>query len=562
MKLNFKNSMFQKLMASLTIPVLVVSIIFSVLLYKTTMYVVDDYLVPEFENKLALVSAEIYKKIDVANAEGSDRGEEKEKTKLQDLLNATKKEYGVENIYVLSKNGGEHIVALSDSEEAGTDYPFTSDMTAALATGKNKISEVYQDDYGTHKSLFVALDQENLILGVDMDASSITHIQTLVLWLTLILSSIAIVSSLLIAYFLARTIVNPLKQALSYVKTASSGDLTVEKFALKNKDEVSQLTEGVFDMVGDLRQLIGQVSTNSEQVASTSVQLSANVQQSSATIEEITGSVQDVAHNSEKQAQSIQQITSTMSQISEELADIAHFTRDVSHNAEEATASAKSGNTTVQQAVQQLSDTTVTIENAAEIIHRLNTYSNEIGEIVRLISDITDQTNLLALNASIEAARAGEHGKGFAVVAEEVRKLADQSQQAASDIHTRISTIKNEATRAVEAMTTSTEKLDESTKMFSVAGTSFKDIYGSISSLAGKINEAQQSIDHVTGAITDMSSTVQQVNQSITVSTENSHSVAAASQQQSASIEEITSSAANLSSMADDLRLSLNKFHV
>jgi methyl-accepting chemotaxis protein len=315
-------------------------------------------------------------------------------------------------------------------------------------------------------------------------------------------------------------------------------------------------------MVADLRTLIGQVSANSDQVASTSIQLSSSVQESQANISEIAHSVHNVATNSETQAEAVHHITNQISTISEELAHIATFTKDVSTNADSTTSSAQHGNTTVQRAVDQLGVTTATIDEASAIVHRLNNYTLEIGEIVRLISDITDQTNLLALNASIEAARAGEHGKGFAVVAEEVRKLADQSQAAANDIHERIAVIQTETSQAVDVMALSTQKLSESTEKFSAAGASFNTIYQSVSTLTTKFSEAQSSIEQVTSNLHEMASTVKNVNHSITTTTEKTQNVAAASQQQSASIEEITHSATNLSTMADELRDSLIKFKI
>ena len=559
---NYKNSLFMKFMMSFTLPVTIVALIFSTILYMTTMHIINNYMLPEFEDKLNIVSKEIKADISSNLVQQADTNDNKAYEDLLNLLNKAQQNFGVENVYVLSRTGSEHIVALSQTDNHNNSYSFDPKMHTALDNSSTQISDIYADEYGVHKSIFIPFDNTDIILGLDMDASFIKHLTSLVIWVSVAVLVIAILLSIVTAWFITRRTLKPIHETLEFVQTAANGDLTVEPFELKTNDEIAQLTTGVFKMVHDLRGLIGNVSLNSEQVAATSVELSANVQQSSATIEEITSSVQEVAIRTETQSEAVNHMNDTVTTISHDLTKISIFTKEVAQNANVATATADAGNETVQKAVAQLAITSDKIEHTASIIQRLNDYSNEIGQIVNLISAITDQTNLLALNASIEAARAGEHGKGFAVVAEEVRKLADQSQNAASDIQARINGVKEESLQAVEAMAISTQNLQESSVMFKAAGASFQEIYTDVSSLSTKFDGTQQSIEQLTTALSEMSHTMQQVNDSIATSAANTQNVAAASEEQSASIEEITHSAMNLSDMADELKLSLSKFNV
>lgn len=245
-----------------------------------------------------------------------------------------------------------------------------------------------------------------------------------------------------------------------------------------------------------------------------------------------------------------------------ELAQVSAYTEDVAKSAQHTTKTANKGNELIQHAVEQMSATTSMLQNTSSIVSTLSDNTNEIGDIVSLITAIAEQTNLLALNASIEAARAGEHGKGFAVVAEEVRKLADQSQTAASDIQGRIELIKKEAMDASAAMANSSTNLQESTHMFELAGESFNDIYESISTLAAKIDDVQVATKSVTSAVHSISSTIEEVNTSVVTSNANIQAVSDATNEQAASFEEVTNSAANLSQMAEQLRASLQRFHV
>lgn len=559
---NYKNSLFMKFMMSFTLPVTIVALVFSTILYMTTMHIINNYMLPEFEDKLNIVSKEIKADISSNLVQQADTNDNKAYEELLNLINKAQQNVGVENVYVLSRTGSEHIVALSQTDNHNNSYSFDPKMHTALDNSSTQISDIYADEYGVHKSIFIPFDNTDIILGLDMDASFIKHLTSLVIWVSVAVLVIAILLSIVTAWFITRRTLKPIHETLEFVQTAANGDLTVEPFELKTNDEIAQLTTGVFKMVHDLRDLIGDVSLNSEQVASTSVELSANVQQSSATIEEITSSVQEVAMRTETQSEAVNHMNDTVTTISHDLTEISVFTKEVAQNANVATSTAYAGNETIQKAVAQLAITSDKIEHTAFIIQRLNDYSNEIGQIVNLISAITDQTNLLALNASIEAARAGEHGKGFAVVAEEVRKLADQSQNAASDIQARINGVKEESLQAVESMTISTQNLQESSVMFKEAGASFQEIYTDVSSLSTKFDGTQQSIEQLTTALSEMSHTMQQVNDSIATSAANTQNVAAASEEQSASIEEITHSAMNLSDMADELKLSLSKFNV
>ena len=559
---NYKNSLFMKFMMSFTLPVTIVALVFSTILYMTTMHIINNYMLPEFEDKLNIVSKEIKADISSNLVEQADTNDNKAYEELLNIINKAQQNFGIENVYVLSRTGSEHIVALSQTDNHNNSYSFDPKMHTALDNSSTQISDIYTDEYGVHKSIFIPFDNTDIILGLDMDASFIKHLTSLVIWVSVAVLVIAILLSIVTAWFITRRTLKPIHETLEFVQTAANGDLTVEPFELKTNDEIAQLTTGVFKMVHDLRGLIGDVSLNSEQVAATSVELSANVQQSSATIEEITSSVQEVAMRTETQSEAVNHMNDTVTTISHDLTEISIFTKEVAQNANVATSTAYAGNETIQKAVAQLAITSDKIEHTAFIIQRLNDYSNEIGQIVNLISAITDQTNLLALNASIEAARAGEHGKGFAVVAEEVRKLADQSQNAASDIQARINGVKEESLQAVEAMTISTQNLQESSVMFKEAGASFQEIYTDVSSLSTKFDGTQQSIEQLTTALSEMSHTMQQVNDSIATSAANTQNVAAASEEQSASIEEITHSAMNLSDMADELKLSLSKFNV
>ena len=559
--MKFKNSVFLKYMLGFTLPIILISIIFSVVLFNTANFIVDKYVLTEFDSKLEMLSNEIMTELDYNAILSVDAGDDQEYKNIVEKLNKLRENYRLEDVYILSKTGGtEHIVASKDIDDRDVAYEFDNYIHTAFETKTLQLSNVYEDSYGVHKSSYKIIGDSEVVLGLDIDATFIQEIDSILKWLTILISLFGIILGLLMSYFIARKTVKPIKQALNYVNETANGNLTTPTFELKNQDEISQLAKGIFNMVEDLRTVISQVNTNAEHVASTSVQLAASMQQSSATMEEITSSIYEVAQNANNQSDIMNHASTSVTEIAKQLTDVAGFTKEVTENAKYTTTTAERGNHLIQGAMGQIAVTTTMIQDTSVIVNQVNDYTKEIGEIVTLIKSITEQTNLLALNASIEAARAGEHGKGFAVVAEEVRKLADQSQAAASDIQNRIETIKAESSRAANAMQNSYDNLEENTKTFELVGASFDEIYTSVNALSEKILAVQTATQSVTDGVSKISESVQEVNHSILSSNVNIQNVADATNEQSASIEEVTSSASSLSEMADRLRELLVRF--
>jgi methyl-accepting chemotaxis protein len=209
---------------------------------------------------------------------------------------------------------------------------------------------------------------------------------------------IVLVIAIVISIFIANSISNPIITLVDKIKVVATGDLTVNIEA-KTKDEVGQALGAMRGLVERLREIIGVVITSSDNITSTSVQMSSSAQQLSQGATEQASSVEEISASMEEMAANIQQNTNNSKQ-TEKIA--GHAAKDVEES---------------NQAV-------------LKTVSSMKTIASKIS----IIGEISRQTNLLALNAAVEAARAGEHGKGFAVVAAEVRKLAERSQVAASEI--------------------------------------------------------------------------------------------------------------------------------
>ncbi|WP_339280172.1 methyl-accepting chemotaxis protein [Lysinibacillus sp. FSL P2-0066] len=559
----FKSSLLYKYIASFTIPIAIISLLFSIVLFAVSYRIIDNFVIKQFESTLEITSTTIFEDIEKNDVKAADNGSPDKYKKLLDQLNATVKKYDVENAYILSKaNGKEHIVALSNTDNHQQDYVFSEEMHEAVASGNTQTSDIYKDEYGIHKSIFIPFKDTDIIFGLDMDASFISKLQTETLWICIILTIVFVIFGIIVAYFISVGITKPIKKMTRYVGQVAQGDLAVEPLHIKGSNEIAQLSSGIENMTEDLRSLIKQIAQNAEQVAAMSEELTASSEQTSASIQQITSSMQEVAAGSEKQTSSIEEVDSHITTISSKMSEVVTSVTDVTDKAFQASAISEKGNTTIQDATEKMAVTSQAIQESAAVVERLSTYTNEIGDIVTLITQITDQTNLLALNASIEAARAGEHGKGFAVVAEEVRKLADQSLEATNSIRTRIETIKEESAQAVKSMAISSSNLAESSTTFNASGEAFAEIYTQVTALTREMDHVNNVMSNINEGVSSIASSVEQVGVVAVQASGNIQNVAAASEEQSASIEEITASSNNLAEMAQQLRNIIQKFQL
>ncbi len=392
------------------------------------------------------------------------------------------------------------------------------------------------------------------------DASS-TSQQTMVTIIIVLVIALAI--AIAIALFIVRMISKSLKVLQTEIVGLSErgGDLTQE-IGIDTKDEIGELSRGINKFIAGFRSIIAQVKDASIQVAASSEQLSASSEQTNKAAEEIAAVIQEVAAGSEKQVQSVEESTTIINEMAVGVKQISSNAENVSRTATEASDRASEGNQAIQTSVSQMNSIQQSVNGLSLVIKGLGDRSQEIGQIINVITDIAGQTNLLALNAAIEAARAGEQGRGFAVVADEVRKLAEQSAQSSQQISQLITMIQNETNQAVDSMENTTKEVLEGITLVNTAGDLFNQIQGSVIDVTSQVEE-------VSSAVNQMTSRVDQMVQSITLVAEvaqeaasGTQSVSAATEEQLASTEEISASSSSLSQMAEELQELIGKFKV
>lgn len=373
---------------------------------------------------------------------------------------------------------------------------------------------------------------------------------------------IAIALSLLVGLAIARMITRPLAQMIKGIQVDSKGYVTVNEFKISSRDELGQLGANLNTFVSQIKGFVKQVNQSAEQVAASSEELTASADQTAKAANQVAAVITEVATGAEKQLKAVDDAGSVVGQMSAGVQQIAANANTVAVTSAKSTEAAHEGSKAVEKAITQMDHIDKTVTRSAQVVAKLGERSKEIGQIVATISGIAGQTNLLALNAAIEAARAGEQGRGFAVVADEVRKLAEQSQEAAKQIAGLISEIQQDTDSAVMAMNEGTKEVQVGTEVVNETGKTFKEI-------TVLFNEVSSQIREISAAIQQMASGSQQIVVSVrdidAISKETasqSQTVSAATEEQSATMEEIAASSQALAKMAADLTQAVSMFKI
>ncbi|AQS07882.1 methyl-accepting chemotaxis protein [Clostridium beijerinckii] len=360
--------------------------------------------------------------------------------------------------------------------------------------------------------------------------------------ITVIIAIIAIILSLILSKGLATNIQN-LKEVFA---KASEGDLSgvVE---VKSKDELSQLANDYNSMIKNIGKLLESAKQTSNTVFETTANISSMAEETTASMAQVSFAVSEISQGAVSLAENSQETATGIEELSKKLDKIADTTEDMSDVSEETKSLSKQGINTVNVLINKNNETMEATTKVSDIVLSVNESVQMISSISNAITEITEQTNLLALNASIEAARAGEAGKGFAVVAEEIRKLAEESQNSTEQIKSIIGTIQSKAEIAVEAMDNNKQINSEQNEAVIRTESIFTDILLSITSLTEKVGEVKISID-------DMQAQKQVFVTQIENSSAISEETASSTEEVTASAEEVSATMNGFSQQTEDLQ--------
>jgi methyl-accepting chemotaxis protein len=398
-----------------------------------------------------------------------------------------------------------------------------------------------------------------ILLGIVVSNYMGTADLSKIMLISLLSFTYLVIPSLLVSNRNYNQFLVPMNNLYKYLETVATGKLTIT-LDVDNQGSLKPLAGSLNTLTNNFRTALQEVNLSSQQLSVAAQQMYTSSAQTGQATEQVAGNIQNLARGSEQLVQEVTQVITTIEQVFNDIERISLNTNSNLSKVEEANFAAETGYKAINNTTTQMEKIHQVVLHSGEIVSELGHQSTEIGKIVDMITGITDQTNLLALNAAIEAARAGEQGRGFAVVADEVRKLSEQTSQAAKQVAGMILEVQNTTSRAVQAMHLGIQEVDTGTKVVALAGNAFHQIQTTVNEVASRSQE-------ISGAAQSLYSNGQylsKVTQGMSViamgTAANTQSVAASGEEQVAIMEQITATSHELAGMAVRLKGLVGKF--
>jgi methyl-accepting chemotaxis protein len=369
--------------------------------------------------------------------------------------------------------------------------------------------------------------------GIYVDDVQVEFRRQLIQAFVIVLTIALLLSALIL--LIARSIALPLAQVVNAMENIASGeaDLT-HNLDSRWRDELTALSSHFNAFTHKLRAVIGQ-----------SMQTAGNLDQASQSLGEIASNSQ---RHSQQQSQQMELVAAAIHEVSYAVQDVAKNAEHAANEVRQADEQARQGQHNIDSSLRQIDQLSETIGQAVEVIQSLAQESTQIGSVLEVIRAIAEQTNLLALNAAIEAARAGEQGRGFAVVADEVRLLAQRTQQSTAQIQGMIERLQGNSEAAVDVINASSQAARQTVVQARETGESLHLVITALRNLT-ELNAS------IASATLEQSHVVEDINQNVTHAASLAHENALAADQSNEASQSLGQLAGQLNRLLGQFRL-------
>lgn len=343
---------------------------------------------------------------------------------------------------------------------------------------------------------------------------------------------------------------------------AAAGDLTQRMSTDSDTEAMVEIAESFNAMLSEIQDTVGRIQTFSDDVAVVSEQMDTSVAEIKRSSENVTHSIQEIADGADDQTEQLQQVSDEMNNLSATIEEVAATAETVAEKSQETAKVGESGRETADTAIVQMQTIETKMQRAVDAVGDLNQRTDEIDEVVNVITDIAEQTNILALNASIEAAQSDTSSDGFEVVADEVKQLAEETKESTSEIESIINDVRSQVQTTVEDIEAAEEQIQVGTE-------SVEETVDAFDSVVENVSETDHGVQEISSATDDQAASTQEVVAMADTAADISEqtageakNVAAAAQEQTSAISEISQGADNLLQQAQKLEEELDQFTV
>ena len=473
--------------------------------------------------------------------------------------------------YIIDTNG--NLVAMDKNLEemgfnVGDSFGYDKEaVSMLLEMGHPTYSEPYEfadmERLSGYAPIYKDHDPNKEIIAIsviDFDAKIVTERTWGVVSEGILISLIPMLVAAVITALLIRRKTKPISQLIVQAKEIAQGNLTLKPTNIKSHDEIGDLANTLNLMQSNLKNMISTMHSSSFTLSKNANQTANSLTQMNDKMHLVSNRIVDVSKSMTDGMQHTDQAASVLLSQSEDLQKMKSMADITVHNSYKTMDVAKDGEVRAQEIIQDMEKIRDGSKEVSDSIQHLVESAKKIQHITSTIAGIASQTNLLALNASIEAARAGEHGQGFAVVAEEVRKLAEQSNNEVSEVEKLVKDIMDRIGKVTLSSQENEQYIEKGAQTVHFTSQSLQNISNAVADTVNEITNISQLLSNETEKSISIVQMIQQLKKSIHDLDSSINQIANASQETTVSIDEISTYSVMSSQLAKELEDSVKTF--